>query len=178
MSLEEILCSENVLESINDNLEYLFEMIPELKAMVGFLHKHPHHHLDVWNHTLYALSLSPNDFEVRLVLLLHDIGKPYSYTEGEVRNFRGHPIVSSEMARKILKRFNYNDNFIEEVCYLVRYHDSPIRMEKILENGELEYKRYLVQYCDAYAHHPLKLEKRIKYLRRTKEMFKDKVNKV
>lgn len=169
MSLEKILCSENVLESINDNLEYLFELIPELKFMVGFEHKNPHHHLDVWNHTLYALSLSINDFEIRLVILFHDIGKPFSYTEGDVRHFKNHPIVSSEMSRKILERLNYDKKFIDEVCYLVRYHDDPIKTKDIEENIELAYKRYLVQYCDTYAHHPLKLEKRVKYLNRTKE---------
>ena len=175
MKLEEILVSDNIIDSINDNLDTLFELIPELKSMVGFLHKHPHHHLDVWEHTLYALSLSDNDFEIRLVLLLHDIGKPYFYTEGEIRHFRNHPIVSSEMSRVILKRLGYEDEFIEEVCYLIKYHDSPIRVNSVLENSDLEYKRYLVQYCDCYAHHPDKLEKRIKYLVRTKNLFKKSI---
>lgn len=173
MMLEDILCSDDVVLSINNNLDYLFELIPELKAMVGFLHKHPHHNLDVWEHTLYALSLSVNDFEVRLVLLLHDIGKPHCYVEGDVRNFRGHPVVSSEMSRVILERLGFNSEFIEEVCYLVKYHDMPIKVSKVLENKELVIKRYLVQYCDAYAHHPLKLEKRVKYLKRTRDMLRE-----
>lgn len=173
MFLEEILVSENILQSINDNLENLFMLIPELRMMVGFEHRHPHHHLDVWNHTLYALSLSPNDFEVRLVLLLHDIGKPYCFIEGEIRNFRNHPIVSSEMSRIILKRLRYDENFVEKICYLIKYHDIPIRNEKILMDRDLEYKRYLVQYCDCYAHHPLKLEKRIRYLKKVNDMFND-----
>ena len=54
--------------------------------MIGFEHKHPHHHLDVWNHTLLALSYSPKDFDIRLVLLLHDIGKPHSYQDEEIRH--------------------------------------------------------------------------------------------
>lgn len=36
MTLEEIFNTENVLETINNNLEYLFNLIPELKDMVGF----------------------------------------------------------------------------------------------------------------------------------------------
>lgn len=52
-----ILMSDNIVQSINNNLNYLFNIIPELKYMVGFEHKHHHHHLDVWNHTLYVLSL-------------------------------------------------------------------------------------------------------------------------
>ena len=49
--------------------------------MIGFDHKHPHHHLDVFNHTLYALSLSKKDFSIRMALLFHDISKPYCYVE-------------------------------------------------------------------------------------------------
>lgn len=41
MILEEILKKDNVLDAINDNLEILFKLIPELRDMVGFDHKHP-----------------------------------------------------------------------------------------------------------------------------------------
>ena len=167
--LERILETENIMDSINENSDYLFTLIPELNDMVGFNHKHPHHHLDVWEHTLYALSLSPVDFEIRLVLLLHDIGKPHCYIEGEVRNFHGHANKSMEMARIILNRFNYDNTFIEEVCYLIEFHDLPISLKEIGENKDLAYKRYIVQYCDSYAHHPDKLEKRVKYLNRVKK---------
>ena len=46
--INEILLSGNILE----NMDFLLSVIPELKFMVGFNHKHPHHHLDVWNLSL------------------------------------------------------------------------------------------------------------------------------
>lgn len=168
MTLEKILTSENVLEAIYDNLEYLFGIIPELRDMVGFEHKHPHHHLDVWEHTLYAVRLAPVDFEIRLVLLLHDIGKPHSYIEGDVRRFPNHQVVSKNMAEQILTRLNFEKSFMDEVCYLIEFHDSFITSQDIQENRELAYKRYWVQYCDAYAHHPDRLEKRVQYLNKVK----------
>ena len=73
--LYSILMNNNVVYSIENNLEPLLNLIPELKDTIGFDHKHPHHHLDVWNHTLCALSHAPSNFDLRLVLLLHDIGK-------------------------------------------------------------------------------------------------------
>lgn len=171
MILEDILNKNNILESIYNNLDELFILIPELRNMIGFEHKHPHHHLDVWNHTLYAISLAPNDFEIRLVLLLHDIGKPYCYIEGDTRKFTDHSIVSKNMAKVILERLHYEKDFIDEVCYLVEYHDYPITLKEVSNNRDLLYKRYLIQYCDMYAHHPDKLEKRIKYLNRVKKYF-------
>ena len=61
VKMYEVLTSENVSESIDKNMGYLLYSIPEIERMIGFEHKHPHHHLDVWNHTLLALCLSEKD---------------------------------------------------------------------------------------------------------------------
>ena len=169
LDLESILLSEDVVSSINDNLDMILAFIPEIRFSINFDHKHPHHHLDVWEHTLLALSLSKQDFDVRLTLLLHDIGKPFSYTEGEVRHFNGHPKVSAEMSKTILKRLGYEDNYIDYICYLISHHDYPITLNQIQENIDLTLKLYEVQRCDALAHNPEKLDKRKDYLHKTKE---------
>lgn len=169
--LKNILLQDDVVESINNNIDLLFSMIPELSYMVGFDQKHPHHHLDVWEHTLLALSISENDFDIRLSLLLHDIGKPFSYQDEEIRHFRYHAHVSKIISYDVLKRIGFDDFFIDKICYLIEKHDTTITEEDVEKNYELEYKRYEIQRCDALAHNPEKLEKRIKYLCKTKEMF-------
>ena len=162
--LKNILMQEDVVTSVNDNLDELINVIPEIKDMIGFDHKHPHHHLDVFNHTLLALSRAPLNFEIRLVLLLHDIGKPHSYQEGEIRHFKNHPLVSSKIAYNILKRLQFEDSEIEEMCYLIGNHDSILTSDEMNDNKELSKKRFEIQLCDALAHHPDKLERRIRYL--------------
>ena len=164
MNIYEILTSENVVESISQNENYLFEIIPELVNMVGFEHKHPHHNLDVWNHTLKALSLSKNDFDIRLVLLLHDIGKPFSYQDEDVRHFEGHASKSKEMSETILKRLGFSDDYISNILYLIENHDTAITEKDINDNYDLQLKRYEIQRCDSFAHHPDKINKRIEYL--------------
>lgn len=172
MTLEEILTSDNIITSINDNLDYLVNLIPEIKMMFNFPHNHPHHHLDVWNHTLLALSKSPSDYEIRLVLLLHDIGKPLSYQDEDgIRHFKGHADKSSEISYLILKRLLFDENEIKRLCYLIKYHDTPITKDNIVEDYELTYKRYIIQECDALAHHPDKLSKRLSYLDQTKKLL-------
>ena len=132
--------------------------------MIGFEHNHPHHHLDVWNHTLFALNMSKCDFDIRLSLLLHDIGKPYSYQDEEIRHFKNHALVSSNMTKQILKRLGYKDDYINYICYLIENHDTAITTEQINNNYELCLKLYEIQRCDALAHHPNMLEKRKEYL--------------
>ena len=173
MTLYNILVSSDVKLAIESNLDYMLETIPEIKLMIGFEHKHPHHHLDVWEHTLYALSLSEEDFEIRLALLLHDVGKPYSYQEGEIRHFLNHPNVSASMSKVILNRLNFDKQFIDKICYLIKYHDTPITQKQIDENYELTLKLYKIQSCDALAHHPDMLDKRKKYLEKIKRKLKE-----
>ena len=47
MNLEDILMSDDIMGSINDNLDDLLTLIPELKYSIDFEHKNPNHHLDV-----------------------------------------------------------------------------------------------------------------------------------
>ena len=164
MKLEEILMSDDVVKSINDNLDYLLDIIPEIKPMINFEQRHPHHHLDVWNHTLLALSLSKKDYDVRLALLLHDIGKPFSYQDEEVRHFRNHAKISELISKNILQRLGYNNNYMLHICYLIKHHDIPIDSKQIEKDYDTCLTLYEIQRCDALAHNPDKLENRKKYL--------------
>lgn len=174
MSLETILLNDNIINSIYQNLDNLLKIIPELKEIINFNHKHPHHHLDVFNHTLLALALSPNDFTIRLVLLLHDIGKPVCFTEeNDVKHYPNHGVVSSMIAKTILTRLNFDSEYIDVICNLIAQHDEKITIDDIKENYDFCYILYQIQYCDALAHHPLKLESRIAYLKETESILKN-----
>lgn len=167
-----ILMVDDVIESINNNKKILLNLIPELAVMFGFNHHHPHHHLNVWDHTILALSLSDKDFEVRLALLLHDIGKPFCYQESNgVRHFKGHNEESFKISKRIFDRLKFNDELKIRILYLILNHDISITQDDIIKNYELSLKRYEVQRCDILAHNPNFLEKRIKYLDETKKLI-------
>ena len=168
--LERILLSDNVKESINNNVDRLLEIIPEIRHIVGFPHNHPHHHLDVWNHTLLALSLSDKDLITRLTLLLHDIGKPFSYQDAEVRHFHNHAEVSANISKGILERLGYPKKMVEEIVYLIRYHDTEITRDDIQEKLELTLKRLHIQECDSKAHNPDYQAKRLEYIDKIKKL--------
>jgi len=172
--LIKVLMTDNLVDSIYSNLDILLTLIPELKNIIGFEHNHPHHHLDVWNHTLLALSFAPKDFYVRLALLLHDIGKPHSYQDEEVRHFKGHAQVSGKIALDILNGLGFNCEEIELLYKLILEHDTPIKDLEIETNKLLIKKKFAIQVCDSLAHNPLKLEKRIRYLLDINEKLNEK----
>ena len=151
---------------IEENQNKLFKYIPELESMVGFHHKHPHHNLDVWEHTLAVLKNLNNttDIELKMAALLHDIGKPFSYQDEEVRHFYGHSKVSKDISVNILKRLGYDKSFINDVSYLVLKHDTPIDLKNIDNSYNMVKKLLALQYADAKAHHPDKIKKRLDFL--------------
>lgn len=168
--LEEILMFDDILEIINREDE-LFSIIPELEPMVTFDQKNPAHIYKLWEHTLNALSYSEKDFEIRLTLLLHDIGKLTCFIEGDIRHYYNHGIESRKVSYNILKRLGYEEEFILKICKLIEEHDMPITKGEVLKDRTLAIKKYKIQKCDIYAHSPLVLEKRKIYLKKVKSYF-------
>lgn len=169
--LVHILSADDVVKNIKLNIDLLKYIIPEINDMIGFEHKHPHHHKDVWEHTLLALEHAPNDFEVRLALLLHDIGKPHSFIEGDVRHFYKHAEKSAEISHKVLSQLNFDKDYVNKMCQVIKLHDTPIELEDLKEDLDLAKIRYQVQICDTYAHNPEYNAKRLAYLEKTKNLF-------
>jgi len=152
-----------LLDSNRDSSSiYLMQLIPEIGPTVGFNQNNPYHHLDVWGHTVEAISTSSPDLIVRLALLFHDIGKPHCYTEDERGgHFYGHPKVSAEIAEKAMRRLVYDFSIIYDVVQLMSYHDATLvpshkHIKRWLSRiGEVQFRRLLeVKRADTLAHHP------------------------
>ncbi|MDR0885589.1 MAG: HD domain-containing protein, partial [Clostridiales Family XIII bacterium] len=65
---------------------------------------------------------------LRLTMLFHDLGKPRVFTMDEygIGHFYQHNIDSEEIARKRLKALRFDNETIDVVTKLVRWHDTPI----------------------------------------------------
>lgn len=167
-----LLSKDNTSFAIREELPRLLSVIPELEAMMGFEHQHPHHHLNVWEHTLLAIDNSANRLEIRLALLLHDIGKPHSYQqEGAVRHYRGHAEKSCEIAKSVLQRLDFDTEKVGYVCEIIKKHDTFLTESDMQTNFELSKDIFEVQRCDALAHNPLYNEKRLAYIERTADLL-------
>ena len=72
------------------------------------------------------------DKVLRLAMLLHDIGKPFTKTTDEKGkdHFKKHAKESTRLAEDILHRLKFDNDTIKKVCRLVEFHDWSIDLEE------------------------------------------------
>ena len=140
--------------------EVLAVPIPELAPMIGHGQFSPWHDYDLWEHTARALvATSSDDPLLRLALLLHDIGKPPTFTrddEGEGHFYR-HAPEGAKLAEPRLRALKFDNKTTELTTELVRYHYADVTPETITKwlqrLGEAQLRRVLaVKLADLTAH--------------------------
>lgn len=105
------------------NVGLLHEIFPEVSELHGIPQSKEHHTQDVLEHTLRYINHLPNDTKLRLVGLLHDIGKKTT-TDFESGKFtaKGHEDVSAKESEKILTRLKFSTKEKDEIVNLVQNH--------------------------------------------------------
>ena len=154
---------ENALSILEKSgvLEYI---IPEWSATIDFDQKNSHHYLTVDEHIKKVVSLCDEDLELRIAALLHDIGKPQTFTldsEGK-GHFYNHEIESAKIAESILKRMKYSTKISDNIKNLVLYHLNTFKnsgrkyVKKLInEMGKDEIlKLFKLMEFDRIAHNP------------------------
>lgn len=175
----------------------LFEIIPEMKPMFQFKQNNPYHAFTVYRHTAMALNaLQENlivhpDFDkltVALALLLHDTGKPESYTtefkeNGETRgHFYGHEERSEEIARTVLTRLRFPTKVVDDVCELILAHNATILpkeklIRRLMNKHGIVQTRHLLYHnlCDTIGRGAgtLRYDECVQEAKETIELFED-----
>ena len=122
----QILEGDNVLNILLEYKEVFSFIIPSLANTIDFEQKNKYHFHDVYTHSAYVVSYCKNDYITRLAALLHDVGKPNCFTidESGYGHFYGHPLESYHLAKDVLKDLKFSNKEMEEILFLVRYHDD------------------------------------------------------
>ncbi len=163
---------------IRNMLDLLEPWIPELKECVSCSQHSIYHTTNVLDHTLQAIQYLPTyDQEAAWALLLHDLGKPSTKTTDThgLDHFKGHPKVSAQIARRVVKALKMPKKTQKMIETLVLYHDD-VRAPSLkwlykyrIQLGmsdEWIHKLFLVQYGDIMAHSQ-KGQKRLGLLKET-----------
>lgn len=165
---KQIITGEHAEDVLRAYPEFVCTLIPEMSPCVGFDQRNPHHNEDVYNHIVTAVGYSDTDYETRMALLLHDIGKPDCFTVGEdgKGHFYGHMHRSAEIATDVLARFvmdEYDEAMNQVIVRLVENHElvhdptmkSARKRVNSLVDPEHELPKLLdVMACDKMAHAP------------------------
>ena len=118
-------------------------ILPEVAAMEG-VQQPPEFHPegDVWVHTLLMLEkMAPaSSFDFAFSVLLHDVGKPPTFSIKDRIRFDNHCQVGAEMAEQICTRLKLSRRQTEKVVELVREH---LRFKDVRLMRESKLKRFL-----------------------------------
>jgi poly(A) polymerase len=138
-----------------DETGLLREVLPEIKALQG-IQQPPEFHPegDVWVHTLMMLEGMRNPTPgLALGVLLHDVGKPPTFTVRERIRFDNHVEVGAQMALEICQRLRLSTRETAHVVELVRHHLRFKDFSRMKRATQLRFLR-----MDGFAEH-LKLHR-------------------
>ena len=124
-------------------MEHIIPEILQLKGCEQPPQFHPEG--DVFVHTRLMLSLLKDNPSIELVLsvLLHDIGKPATYSFDEAADrirFNGHDKLGAEMSNQILRDLKFSNSIIEDVVQMVANHMTFKDVQKM---RQFKLKRFM-----------------------------------
>lgn len=106
-----------------------------------------------------------------MAMLLHDIAKPQvmQVDENGIGHFYGHPEKSEKIAQEIMRRLTFDNETIDVVRRLVRWHDyrmenSAKAVRRAVSRMGMDIVRmvFLVQYADILSQNPVTFEEKLK----------------
>ena len=178
--LREIL-TNNCFHVLSSYRDVFVTIIPELKFSIGFNQQNKYHCFSVYEHLINSVHYADKSFDIRMTMLLHDIGKPFCFQldSNYVGHFKGHEDVSAGMAYDILKRLRFDNELIDTVVTLIKYHDytinprkkSVLRLLNKLGSEELFLKLLKVKEADIMAQSDYKKLERLQELEEVRSIY-------
>ena len=157
-------------------------ILPEFDDLMEVTQNNPYHDATVGEHTLKMLTLTPPDRFLRWAALLHDVGKKSTKkTEADGREFfPGHAEEGARLAKAILKRLKMDNETIDKVSRLIRWHAYPFRADKPCVRGALNQAGedifgdlLILMEADTRAQSSFEQQMRLEELYRVKDLYRE-----
>lgn len=125
----------------------LRHLLPEVECMHG-VQQPPQFHPegDVFEHTclvmdkLYANTDGSYSEELAVAALLHDVGKPPTYSESDRIRFNGHDKVGARMSEGICRKLRFSRKQIKRISELILEH---LKFKDVFSMRKSTLKRFL-----------------------------------
>ena len=133
----------NALEDLQD-LGILQHVLPEVELMKGIAQPLMYHKEgSVWSHALKAIRSLGKKPSLNLVwaTLLHDVGKPQTFSIEERIRYDGHAEKSAEIARSILERLAFQKKDREKIIWMIEHH---MMLFNVFEMSEAKQRKWVL----------------------------------
>ncbi len=132
--LGKLLCGQGCGAILRAYRDILGQILPQLTPMFDFPQCSPHHRFDVWEHTVRSVENVPATEALRFTMLLHDAGKPATFTRDEagIGHFHGHAAYSEKIAEEVMTRLRMDKATAQRVILLVKHHDISLSTDSRL----------------------------------------------
>lgn len=155
--------------------------LPEFDRMMETPQNTKHHMYSVGEHTIATLMAVEPERVLRLAMLLHDVAKPACRTTEDGKDhFHGHPEAGAQMAKDIFRRLKFDNDTMNRVCHLIRYHDyRPEMTERSIRRAiskvgpEFCTELFAVKRADVAGQSDYHREEKNAYITQWQEMFED-----
>lgn len=153
--LLKLLCGAGSGRILREYTDVITFLVPCLKPEVGFDQNNPHHRYTVWEHTIRAVENIPPDPDLRMTMLLHDCGKPFTRTTDirGIGHYKGHQDYSAKLAEEALDLLRFDRVSRERIIKLVKAHDVILSTEKRIllkrlhQYGERDIRALFLIHC-------------------------------
>lgn len=180
--------------------------LPEFAEMLCTPQNNPHHCYNVGIHSIYVVKavhaikhranemesfLNPYDRnfsrdKVDIILtfgaFLHDVGKTVCKTTDEkgTDHFYGHDVKGSEIAREILRRLKFDNDTIQMVTRMIRFHERRYdgnrrALRRLVSKAGADVMPYLfiLQEADIMSQSSYRREEKLLQIQEARRMFVD-----
>ncbi len=128
IELKQLLMGSNAVKVLLEFSDVICSIIPEFEACVGYEQHSKYHCYTLYEHIVRTVAAAEPVVELKLAMLFHDIGKPYTRSVGNDGewHYYGHAKKSADMAEQILRRFKSDNKTCSMVYEIIKYHDMQL----------------------------------------------------
>lgn len=117
--------------------EVMLKIFPVLRDQIDFDQKSEYQEYTLYEHTARAVGYAVPDYQVRLALLLHAVGKPDCAADrGDYMTFYGHAERGVMLAGDALQEYGADPRTAQKVLFMIMHHDDRITPDNFMEFSE------------------------------------------
>lgn len=129
-SFKSIILGKRVTDTMLMFREVIFSIIPKLRETDNFDQKSPVQEYPLYEHIAKSVGYAVPDYNIRLALLFHGIGKVDCAARiDEYTFYNGHSERGAMLTREIMTDLGFPAELTKQTAFLVLHHDDEINEE-------------------------------------------------